>query len=91
MHVKKYFGNKKKNNLNHRFFIPNALIYSKEHYTYNKHSCSLSNARQMTDFQVPLCPLCSQPVPHKRNQLPDITMSAHIDRDCKSDPAEVNI
>lgn len=58
---------------------------SKIHYTYNKHSCS--HVRK--DFQVPLCPLCSQPVPYKRTELPDIMMSAHIDRDCKSDPAEV--
>jgi hypothetical protein len=43
------------------------------------------------DFQVPICPLCNQPVPFKRNELPDILMSAHIDRDCKSDPAEVII
>ena len=28
-------------------------------------------------------------VPYKRNELPDASMSAHIDRDCKSDPAEV--
>lgn len=42
------------------------------------------------DFQVPICPLCDQPVPFKRNELPDIMMSAHIDRDCKSDPAEVS-
>lgn len=59
-------------------------VFCKDHYTYNKHSCS--NARK--DFQVPLCPLCSQPVPYKRSELPDIMMSAHIDRDCKSDPAE---
>ena len=41
------------------------------------------------DFQIPLCPLCNQPVPYKRGDLPDSAMSAHIDRDCKSDPAEV--
>ena len=35
-----------------------------------------------------MCPLCNQYVPHKRNELPDYVMSAHIDRDCKSDPAE---
>ena len=35
-----------------------------------------------------LCPLCNQVVPYKRDQQPDIAMSAHIDRDCQSDPAE---
>jgi AN1-type zinc finger protein 2 len=49
------------------------------------HGCELSFKK---DFQVPVCPLCSQVVVCKRDQLPDIAMSAHIDRDCKSDPAE---
>ncbi|CAF1027787.1 unnamed protein product, partial [Brachionus calyciflorus] len=62
-------------------------IYCKDHFNYNKHNCQQSSFKSK-DFQIPLCPLCNQPVPYKRNELPDITMSAHIDRDCKSDPAE---
>ncbi len=54
---------------------------------YEKHECK-SDKHLRKDFQIPLCPLCNQPVPYKRDQIPDIVMSAHIDRDCKSDPAE---
>ncbi len=60
---------------------------SKEHIKYDNHKCDSLKANK--DFQVPLCPLCNQPVPYKRTEQPDIAMSAHIDRDCQSDPAEV--
>ena len=30
--------------------------------------------------QVPVCPLCSAPVPTPRGTLPDIAVGAHIDR-----------
>ncbi len=37
---------------------------------------------------MPICPLCNQVVPlQHRDQSPDRVVSAHIDRDCKSDPA----
>lgn len=62
-------------------------IFCKNHFNYNKHNCNSLSVKNK-DFQVPICPLCNQPVPFKRNELPDIMMSAHIDRDCKSDPAE---
>lgn len=62
-------------------------IFCKDHINYFKHSCEKA-AERSKDFQVPLCPLCNTPVPYKRGELPDNAMSAHIDRDCKSDPAE---
>ena len=31
---------------------------------------------------------CSQPVPGKRGEAPDIAVGEHIDRDCQSDPAK---
>ncbi|RMZ94124.1 AN1-type zinc finger 2B isoform X1 [Brachionus plicatilis] len=62
-------------------------IYCKDHFHYTQHSCDQTGLK-IKDFQVPLCPLCNQPVPYKRNELPDVAMSAHIDRDCNSDPAE---
>ncbi|KAG8125298.1 hypothetical protein E2320_020634 [Naja naja] len=40
------------------------------------------------DIQVPVCPLCSTPIPVKRGEMPDIVVGAHIDQDCKSDPAQ---
>lgn len=60
-------------------------VFCKDHYGYSKHNCTKS---QEKNFQIPICPLCNNPVPFKRGELPDILMSAHIDRDCKSDPAE---
>lgn len=57
------------------------------HYNYNNHKCT-SLSLKNKDFQVPICPLCNQAVPYKRTELPDIMMSAHMDRDCMSDPAE---
>jgi hypothetical protein len=61
------------------------LISSKEHVNYAQHQCETATKK---DFKIPVCPLCNQPVPLKRNEVPDYVISAHIDRDCKSDPAE---
>jgi hypothetical protein len=41
----------------------------------------------LQDVQVPVCPLCNQPVPVARGETPDFRVGQHIDRDCKSDPA----
>ncbi|XP_053084517.1 AN1-type zinc finger protein 2A isoform X3 [Pangasianodon hypophthalmus] len=40
------------------------------------------------DVQVPVCPLCNTPIPIKRGEMPDVKVGEHIDRDCKSDPAQ---
>ena len=58
--------------------------YCSSHWQYTAHSCPKSHLRNV---QVPVCPLCDQPVPSTRGVVPDIAVSAHIDRDCKSDPA----
>ena len=55
-----------------------------EHFQYENHECP---ERHTKDVQVPVCPLCDQPVPTAKGVSPDTTVSAHIDRDCKSDPA----
>ena len=34
-------------------------------------------------FQVPVCPLCSAPVPVARGTVPDLAVSAHIDQACR--------
>ncbi|GBM70752.1 AN1-type zinc finger protein 2B [Araneus ventricosus] len=59
-------------------------LFCIDHFTYNKHSCD--DAFQK-DVQVPVCPLCNNPVPSKRGEQPDIAVSQHIDRDCQADPA----
>uniref|UniRef100_A0A8D0HSD0 AN1-type domain-containing protein n=1 Tax=Sphenodon punctatus TaxID=8508 RepID=A0A8D0HSD0_SPHPU len=49
-------------------------VFCKDHITYK-------------DVQVPICPLYNIPVPVRRGEMPDV-VGAHIDRDCKYDPAQ---
>lgn len=37
---------------------------------------------------MPVCPLCNTPVPVRRGEMPDVVVGEHIDRDCRSDPAQ---
>ncbi|RXN16103.1 AN1-type zinc finger 2A isoform X2 [Labeo rohita] len=60
-------------------------IFCKDHITYANHKCTSSYKK---DIQVPVCPLCNTPIPIKRGEMPDIKVGEHIDRDCKSDPAQ---
>ncbi|XP_078535269.1 AN1-type zinc finger protein 2B isoform X3 [Lissotriton helveticus] len=60
-------------------------IFCKDHITYIQHSCTSAYKK---DVQVPVCPLCNTPIPVKRGLMPDIVVGAHIDQDCKSDPAQ---
>ncbi|XP_005726358.1 AN1-type zinc finger protein 2A [Pundamilia nyererei] len=60
-------------------------IFCKDHITYANHKCTSSYKK---DIQVPVCPLCDTPIPVKRGEMPDIKVGEHIDRDCKSDPAQ---
>ncbi|XP_059204259.1 AN1-type zinc finger protein 2A isoform X2 [Centropristis striata] len=60
-------------------------IFCKDHITYANHKCMSSYKK---DIQVPVCPLCNIPIPIKRGEMPDIKVGEHIDRDCKSDPAQ---
>ncbi|KAI1884650.1 hypothetical protein AGOR_G00228600 [Albula goreensis] len=60
-------------------------IFCKDHITYATHRCTSSYKK---DVQVPVCPLCNTPIPIKRGEMPDIKVSEHIDRDCRSDPAQ---
>nr|CAG4641919.1 EOG090X0APF [Eurycercus lamellatus] len=59
-------------------------VFCKEHVRYELHKCQSSYKK---DIQVPVCPLCNQPVPWKRGEAPDLAVGDHIDRDCQSDPA----
>ncbi|XP_053554178.1 AN1-type zinc finger protein 2B [Bombina bombina] len=60
-------------------------IFCKDHITYALHKCTSAYKK---DVQVPVCPLCNTPIPVTRGQTPDIVVGEHIDRDCKSDPAQ---
>ncbi|CAF0902600.1 unnamed protein product [Adineta steineri] len=62
-----------------------SAILCKDHIKYEEHRCPSSYRK---NIQVPICPLCNQAVTSQiRDQPPDVIISAHIDRDCKSDPA----
>uniref|UniRef100_A0A1Q3F2X5 Putative an1-type zinc finger protein 2b n=1 Tax=Culex tarsalis TaxID=7177 RepID=A0A1Q3F2X5_CULTA len=61
-------------------------IFCSEHFSYQTHSC-LSAARK--DVQVPVCPLCSEPVPTPRDVSPDVTVGAHIDQFCRSERKKI--
>lgn len=52
---------------------------------YTSHSCPSAYKK---DVQVPVCPLCNQPVPVGRNQEADAIVGAHMDNDCQSQPAQ---
>lgn len=60
-------------------------VFCSDHFTYVKHDCPAANTR---DVQVPVCPLCSAPVPGRRGEPPDVAVSAHIDNQCTSDKAK---
>ncbi|KAJ8246118.1 hypothetical protein GJAV_G00263830 [Gymnothorax javanicus] len=60
-------------------------IFCKDHITYDNHKCTSAYKK---DVQVPVCPLCNTPIPIKRGEMPDIKVGEHIDRDCRSDPAQ---
>lgn len=57
-----------------------AGIFCLEHYQYENHSCQKAKSKNV---QVPICPLCSEPVASRANQLPDLAVSQHIDQYCK--------
>ncbi|XP_044294058.1 AN1-type zinc finger protein 2B [Varanus komodoensis] len=59
-------------------------LFCTDHVAYAHHHCTSAYKK---DVQVPVCPLCSTPIPVKRGEMPDIVVGAHIDQDCKSDPA----
>lgn len=60
-------------------------VFCSDHFAFAKHECPEPDTR---DVQVPVCPLCSAPVPGRRGEPPDVAVGAHIDNQCTSDPAK---
>jgi len=56
-----------------------SKLYCKDHLLYDDHACS---GKYKKNIQVPVCPLCSAPVPVARGAVPDLAVSAHIDQGC---------
>lgn len=63
-------------------------VFCSSHFNYELHKCS-SGLRK--DYQVPLCPLCGEPVPTAPGVEPDLTVGQHIDKQCKSDSRKIFI
>lgn len=61
-------------------------IFCSEHFSYQTHSCPSAYKK---DVQVPICPLCGEPVPTARDVSPDVTVGAHIDQFCKSEKKKI--
>lgn len=61
-------------------------LCSSEHFSYQTHSC---HSAYKKDVQVPICPLCGEPVPTARDVSPDVTVGAHIDQFCKSERKKI--
>ncbi|XP_019368473.1 PREDICTED: AN1-type zinc finger protein 2A isoform X1 [Gavialis gangeticus] len=60
-------------------------VFCKDHITYDQHKCTYAYKK---DVQVPVCPLCNTPIPVRRGEMPDVVVGAHMDRDCKYNPAQ---
>lgn len=61
-------------------------VFCSSHFNYEQHNCA-SGMRK--DYQVPLCPLCGEPVPTAPGVEPDLTVGQHIDQQCKSDSRKI--
>ncbi|XP_054363723.1 uncharacterized protein C7orf50 homolog isoform X9 [Mirounga angustirostris] len=57
--------------------------FCKDHFTCAAHKCPFAFKK---DVQVPVCPLCNNPVPVKKGEIPDVVVGEHIDRDCNYHP-----
>ncbi|XP_055615560.1 AN1-type zinc finger protein 2A [Toxorhynchites rutilus septentrionalis] len=61
-------------------------IFCSEHFSYQTHSCPSAFKK---DVQVPICPLCGEPIPTPRDVPPDVTVGAHIDQYCRSEKKKI--
>ncbi|KAH8376645.1 hypothetical protein KR093_000589 [Drosophila rubida] len=61
-------------------------VFCASHYNYERHNCPGAHKK---NFQVPICPLCGEPVPTAPGVEPDLTVSQHIDKQCQSDSKKI--
>jgi len=55
-------------------------IFCTDHLQYDDHRC---NSSYKKNIQVPVCPLCNQPIPVPRGTVPDLAVSEHIENNCQ--------
>ncbi|EDV33231.1 uncharacterized protein Dana_GF21585 [Drosophila ananassae] len=61
-------------------------VFCASHYNYERHSCPGAHRKNV---QVPICPLCREPVPTPPGVQPDVTVGQHIDQQCKSESKKI--
>ncbi|XP_037710344.1 AN1-type zinc finger protein 2A [Drosophila subpulchrella] len=61
-------------------------VFCASHYNYDRHNCPAAHRKNV---QVPICPLCREPVPTPPGVEPDITVGQHIDQQCKSESKKI--
>jgi hypothetical protein len=61
------------------FCFENYICFSVNHFQYVNHSCTKALNK---DRQVPVCPLCSKPVPIAPGRSHDEVISSHLDNNC---------
>ena len=57
-----------------------------DHYSYLRHNCTSGLQK---DFQVPVCPMCNEPVPTAKGVSPDVTVGRHLDQFCKQETKKI--
>ncbi|NWX95612.1 ZFN2B protein, partial [Nothoprocta ornata] len=60
-------------------------VFCKDHIRYDDHKC---NSAYKKNVQVPVCPLCNTPIPVRKGEIPDAVVGAHMDKNCKYNPAQ---
>lgn len=61
-------------------------VFCASHYNYDRHNCPGAYKKNV---QVPICPLCREPVPTPPGVEPDVTVGQHIDQQCKSESKKI--
>uniref|UniRef100_A0A8R1HJ79 AN1-type domain-containing protein n=1 Tax=Caenorhabditis japonica TaxID=281687 RepID=A0A8R1HJ79_CAEJA len=57
-----------------------ARFFCSEHYTFEAHTCPTGSSFSV---QVPICPLCENPVPTPKDVNVDYQVNAHIQNNCQ--------
>ncbi|KAF9943059.1 zinc finger, AN1-type domain [Mortierella alpina] len=57
-------------------------IFCQDHWRLEGHVCPKRDEATQQDQRVPICPLCSKPVPVKKGEDPNLRMEQHISAGC---------
>ncbi|KAI9292625.1 hypothetical protein K502DRAFT_70894 [Neoconidiobolus thromboides FSU 785] len=63
--------------------------YCEDHSNPEKHNCESNHI--IKDVKVPVCPICNQPIPVKKGEIPDTKVNEHINSGCKIKEKKIEI